>query len=99
MMKSPVIQFGQFANAARQAGTGSGGPQHVVPSKIQLAGRAFRQEFPNFHFRGASKEEDFVKITLAGKFRFTLWETSVLYEFARRKRAQSHYRDSDVLGE
>src|SRR6266481_5064288 len=78
VMERPVVELGEFPDATLDAGADCGGPEHAVPTELQVAIAALCQEPLDFFIGSACKEKDFVKVSLPGKFGLLLWQAGVL---------------------
>jgi len=81
--QGPVVKLGKFADASLDAGTDGGGPEDALLAELQVVVAAFSQKLRDFLVRSASKEEDFVKVTLADELGLPLWQACVLSQFSR----------------
>ncbi len=93
-----IVKPGEAPNAKVDAGADRNGPQDAMLAELEFAPVTLGKESLNVPLTYAGKEENSIKIALAGQFRFSLWQVGILGQFAGREGTQSHNRHAGVFG-
>ncbi len=86
VMEGAVVEFGEVADAALNAGTHGDGPEDAMLAELDVAFFGGGAEALDVFFGGAGEEEQFVEVALAGQLGFAQREAGILHQFAWRER-------------
>ncbi len=85
--QSAVVEFGEFTDAAADAGTDGQRPKHTPLAKLNILRTSRGLKALDVLLRGSCKEKEFVKVALSRQLCFAQRQVRILSQFAGRKRA------------